>query len=240
MRSQVKAGAQMAQAQATKGKPGSQMGDEDYKKLVAAIDFAFAPDRLRAAVSNRMAALLSMEDEKEVLQWLSSGLGEQFTRLEEKSGEVAEVLERQEESAKLAASVPKQRREKPERLADAIQAGEGGASMMINMTSAIVYGVALATPLADAKTSVETVRSRMEAQRSRMADMVRQSAIEGFALVYQTMSDDELEQYVTFAESPAGRRYHDATQKALEHVVVEASFEMGQRLSLRKEPKRAS
>jgi hypothetical protein len=36
-----------------------------------------------------------------------------------------------------------------------------------------------------------------------------------------------MEKYVAFAESPAGKRYHDATTRALDKVMAQAAVELG-------------
>src|SRR6185295_7643298 len=103
------------------------------------------------------------------------------------------------------ASVPAARVGKFERFAKLIHAGESTATALINTTTAIVYGAALATPPYDAAPAI-ILRERMESQRAQMVAAFTQQAIEQFAYIYRGLSDTEVERYLAFAESPSGRK----------------------------------
>ena len=48
--------------------------------------------------------------------------------------------------------------------------------------------------------------------------------------MYQPLSDDELDQYVTFSESPAGQKYAAASLDAIDKALTEAAVRLGQEL----------
>ena len=236
VQAQVKAGAKQAQADARAGKGGHTMSDEDFGKMALAMEAAFAPARMQEAMSRELAAQLAVEDEAAALRWLSSDLGKKFTRIEEESGEVANAMKSEQEAPAYFATVPKARVEKFQRLADAIKVGEGSAGMVINMTSAIAYGMALADPTGDPRGMAKAIRDRLDAQRPQLAAIFEQRAIQSFAYVYKDVPDADIDRYVAFAETPAGRRYHDASMKAYDVVITRASIEMGRLFDISGKP----
>jgi hypothetical protein len=177
-----------------------------------------------------MRTELSAKDEEEVLVWLSSTLGARITKIEEESGEPEAMTKAEREIPGHFASVPAARIEKFERFGKVIHAGESTVTALINTTTAIVYGAALATPPYDAAPAI-ILRERMESQRAQMVATFTQQAVEQFAYIYRGLSDEELGRYLAFAESPAGRRYHDATVKVLEDVLTHAALDMGRELA---------
>ena len=227
IQAQVKAGAKQAQAQAREGQGPKGLSEDDFGKMALAMDAAYAPARLQSAMSKELALLLSVEDETAALRWLSSDLGRKFTRLEEESGEVENAMRAEREAPAYLATVPKARVQKFERLAEVIKVGEGSAGMMINMMGAITYGMALADPTGDPRGMAKMIKERLEPQRAQFVKIFGERAVQSFAYVYKDVPDAEIDRYIAFAETPAGRRYHDASMKAYDNVMTRASLEMG-------------
>lgn len=236
IQAQVKEGAKQAQAEARAGRGAKGLSEADYGKMALAMDAAYAPARLQAAMSKELAALLSVEDEAAALEWLSSDLGRKFTRIEEESGELENSIRAEREAPAYFATVPKARVEKFQRLATAIKVGEGSAGMMINMMGAIAYGIALADPTGDPQAMAKTIRDKLEPQRPQLVTLFGERAVQAFAYVYKDVPDAEIDRYVAFAETPSGRRYHDASMKAYDNVMTRASLEMGKLFDLTGKP----
>lgn len=238
---QIRSGAQQAQAQAKAGKGGSKLGDDDFARLIAAMNAAYAPDKLRESMAKELEAHLSANDEAVVLEWLSSELGTRLTKIEEASGELEASIAAEREAPAYFASVPESRVAQFRRMIAAIRMGEATAAMVINMTTAIGFGMAMANPAEDPATVAQSIRDRMEPQRERMAESFNARAVQSFAYVYRTISDADLERYVAFSESPAGRRYHDASVKGMDNVLARAGIQMGREFdALTREPARRS
>lgn len=219
-------GAEEARKHALANPRPNDLTEAQHKRMVAAMDKAFAPERLRAAMRTELLQELAVADEEEVLRWLSTDLGTRITRIEEQRGTPEEQVRMEREAPKLLESLPKERVDKYVRLADSVNAGESGANMLINVTTAIAYGIAIASPHGDVA-MVKAMREQMEAQRPQMVAALGQRSIAIFAYTYQPLDDEEIEKYVAFAESPAGRRYHEATTRALDKVFAHASVDMG-------------
>ena len=237
MQSQVKAGVQEARNQA-KSAGKELLTDEQFAQLARAIDTAFAPGVLRETVALHLEEFLTPEDEQEVLKWLSSDLGTRFTQLEIAAGENEELEKSRTEGAKMVAALPKARLEKFKRLAAALDSGDTTAGLTINMTSAIVYGIGLVMPGADADAAAIAIRRRMEGQRAELAKRYTERAIENYAYTYRAVPDAQVESYVRFAETAAARRYHAGGIKAMDATLSQAALGMGQALGVSMQERR--
>jgi hypothetical protein len=231
MREQMKAGVMEARNQARES--GKQLLDDAaFAKLASAIDRAFSSGVLRESVALHLEEFIEPKDENEVLKWLSSDLGARFTRLEIVAGETPEIMKAETEAPKTLAALSRPRLEKFQRLAASLDAGDTTAGLTINMTSAIVYGIALVTPGVDADLAANMIRRRMEAQRAQMAKYYGEKALQSYAYTYRSVTDAQVESYVKFAEGAAARRYHAAGIKAMDATLSQAALTMGQELGV--------
>ena len=222
----TRAGAEQARAEAkARGNKGD-LTDAQYARLILGMNVAFAPEKLRTVVRAEMLRDLSAADEEEVLRWLSSELGVRITRLEEERDDAERYQKMEAAIPEFMKTVPRERLALCERLAESIGSGESSARLMINITVAIAYGIALSVPGGDVE-AIKEIRAKLESQRPQMEAAMQQHAIGIFAYTYQPLSDAELGSYVDFAESPVGRRYHRATIKAVDKAMLQGSIELG-------------
>jgi hypothetical protein len=206
------------------------MDDATFARLTAAIERSFSPEVLRETMTLYMEENLTPADEAEVLRWLSSDLGQRFTRMEVEAGDIKELQKAEKEAPKLRAALSKARLEKFQRLATSLSAGDTTTTLTINLTSAIIYAIALVTPETDADVAAREIRRRMESQRPQMVKYFGERALQTYSYVYRNASDAQVETYVKFAETPAARRYHDAGIKSLDQTISQAANAMGQEL----------
>ena len=73
------------------------------------------------------------------------------------------------------------------------------------------------------RSSPEAIRGDVEARREYLEPMLRQMAIIGFLYTYRDFSADEVDVYIAFAETDAGRWYADAMAAAFLESVTSAS-----------------
>jgi len=223
MQAQVRAGIEEASRQ---GSGTGGLGAEDLRQLMTRAAEAYSPEKLRAGVGGELAARLSAEDEARVLEWLGSDLGRRFTTLEERSSDVASQQRIEREAPAHATSLPVARLDRIRRFEKAAHVGEAATDMTINTALGVAYGVLLAAPEGD-PALLGPLRQRFESQRPEIAKVMRQRMVEVLAYIYKDVPDDELDKYAEFAESPVGRRYHEASIKALDFVLAKAAVEMG-------------
>lgn len=199
--------------------------------LRQAIASAYAANRIRAEVKKQLAASLSQGDVNNALTWLSTDLGRRLTSLEEKSGEVTEYLQRQENASLFLKSLSPKRVELIRRFTKAIRAGEASASIVINTTVGMTHGVSLVSAHSGTF-DVSEIKRKLDSQKAQLIDMYERQSITQFAVIYQSVSDRDLKKYISFAESPAGRRYHAATIQALDIALTQAATEIGRELGM--------
>jgi hypothetical protein len=229
MRVQMKAGVAEARAQA-KAAGQSMLTDEEFARLQSGIDRAFAPEVLRETMTLYMEDLVVPADQDEVMKWLSSDLGGRFTRWEVFAGTIDEIRKAETEAPKLLKALTAPRREQYRRLSVALDAGNTIATLTINLTSAIVYGIGLVMPDTDADGAAKGIRQRMEGQRENMVKFFGERSLQTYSYVYRNATDAQVEQYVRFAESTAARRYHQAGIKAIDQTISQAALALGQDL----------
>ena len=236
----TRAGAEQSRQEARARGGQGELTDAQYARLILGMNVAFAPDKLRAAVRSELAKELSAADEDAVLRWLSTELGARITRLEEERDDAERYKQMEAQLPEFLKTVPKPRLRLAERLAESIGSGESSARLMINITTAVVYGIAMSSPHGDPD-AIKFIRDKLEADRPKMVEAMHKHAIDVFAFTYQALSDEELERYVAFAESPVGRRYHEATIKAVDRAMLQGSLELGRQFGKQSlEPDRRS
>lgn len=200
-------------------------GETDLKPLRDAVSKAFAPDRMRTAVRGGLAKSLPSEDARRSLDWLETEVGRRATALEETAGEVAETSNRAEISEQVLAALPAERVKLLEHLARATAAGEYAYRVQVGMAAAIGRGIASAT--GRRSDSIDETRREMQSRKVEIVALLERQTVAEFAVIYGPLSDRDLQSYIAFAESPAGRRYHEATSKAVEDALGQAAESLG-------------
>lgn len=223
---QLKAGAKEArEKEKASGQPAT-MTDAEYARLNAAMARAFSADRMRRIVASEIERGLSAADEAKLLEFLSSDLGKRTTKAEEDVSDPAQSLEMRKYADEIFIKTPGARVSKLARLTRAFRAGESATSMMIGMASAVAYGAAVASPNGDERVARE-MRRKFEAQREELTETMNRQLTKVFAYAYRALSDDDLDRYLEFAQTPAAQHFTDITIKAFDKAFQEGGLELG-------------
>jgi hypothetical protein len=91
-------------------------------------------------------------------------------------------------------------------------------------------GIALSPPGATTE-SVDDLKSKFESEGAKYVEALRPQVLADFAAMYQPLSDQELDRYVVFCESPSGQRYAQAGLDAIDKALSEAAVRLGQQLT---------
>jgi len=81
------------------------------------------------------------------------------------------------------------------------------------------------------QTGVERLKKQMELQRPQLRQGLQQQMTAAMLYTYQTCSDAELEQYIGFYESHAGKAYQQGLNAALKGALSETSESAGKNLA---------
>jgi len=174
------------------------------------------------------------------LAWLRSPLGHRIAALEMATAEPEHDRVMAEYGARLKASPPSQRRiELIERLDWVSGASEVSADVAAALSSSVTRAVALNTP-ADRRASRRQVESQAEELRATAADPMRKAAAISMLYTYRALSDEELERYVEFESTAAGRWYNALLRRALLTSLTRAFDETAQAIFTAVPPERWS
>lgn len=75
--------------------------------------------------------------------------------------------------------------------------------------------------------SFDAIIESIEQSRAQVEQMAHQEVLTSFLYTYRTLTDKELDRYIAFAESAAGRKYHEVTVKAINNVFIAVSWKTG-------------
>lgn len=197
--------------------------------LAAAMEGAFDPGKMEAAIETRMADKLTVTDLSELAAFYASPLGKQVTALEIAAAAPEAREARKIEGAKILGELPSR---DPVRLAlykkimDDLSAVDTGEAIALNMGYAMLSEMlgAAGKPLPDDQI-MALLRKQTEGLRRNIDTDVMESA----AYIYRDLPLADLKLYEAFLASPAGNRYYDQMQVALGAVMTDEARSFGHR-----------
>jgi len=192
---------------------------------------SYAADRLREALLVRLTESLPADDAARAIAWLDTPLGARITRLEESaSAAMAQMTQADDLVEKAYASLAPERKALLERMMKAVDASAAVTNMAVNQFLGVTRGVASLAGRSQADIDAE-LKSRMPLLRAQLKGVLEPSLVAFASITYAALSDDEVEQYVSYLESDAGRRVTKLVNAALDHVLNAAAVDFGQRIA---------
>jgi hypothetical protein len=176
---------------------------------------AFQATKMRKKVLELMKSSFDPELAQEVLDWLLSPLGQEITALESIQFSPKSLKDMQAYSKQLQSNpLPQNRYRLIRRLDAATAASEKNVEVALTIlvqTATAMQGVISKGE----KISVEEMRRQMALRRPQLEENARKSTEMSLIYIYQTLTDKELERYVSFSESETGTAYHRMAFEAL-------------------------
>ncbi len=206
---------------------GNKMSAADLNNLVRMVAESFNATTLKDTVSRHIREKLSENDMSAVLKWLTSPLGKKITKLEEEASGPEADKKIQEMSAEV--------KKNPDRAAllskldNAVKATDVGVNITINLQVAFILAVTSGMP-AEERPSVDDILREVSKGREQLQKTVRQETLEGFFYTYRSLSDAQIKEYIAFAESDPGKRYHAVSSEGLNTAMMQAGFALGGKL----------
>lgn len=185
---------------------------------------AYAAATLEEAVLADLAGRYDERKAEGVRAWLRSPLGGRIARLEAESATTEGARAMEEFAVALQQTPPR-----PERLAleQRFEEAMGSTESMVELTLATSLGIAIAMDAAlppERRSGSEKLRAGVAERRRELRAMLRPVSLVGFLFTYRELSDAEIESYVAFAETDAGRWYVQAMKGALVEAIDAASL----------------
>lgn len=179
-----------------------------YQALVNNSNQRFAPNAMQQRALTSLRKNLSNPDS--ALAFYQSPLGQKIVAAEVDATSAASLKRNSQGLPAQTASATRQLQIR--HLAQAIPASQAAAEVGLALTSLAADSLSQMLPgLLGGGGSQELIGT----QRNRMAQQMDQNIDETLLYIYRNLSDAELEEYVSFAESPAGKQYFQAALKML-------------------------
>jgi hypothetical protein len=116
----------------------------------------------------------------------------------------------------------------------ATMATETSANVMADVQLAMMTAMSAAM-----KDGIRPSYKEIQEVVNRMKPLIRNDAAQSTALnfmyAYRTLTESEIDQYIAFAETEAGKRYHLVTSRGMHDAIVKAARMLGTRLGLKME-----
>ena len=200
----------------------------------------FDPDAVLRAVREEFARGLDRPKLAGKLAWLRTPLGRRVTALEIASGDPDRDRLLAEFTAKVAAAPPSERRrELIERLDWVTGSSDASADVAAARSTSVARAIALNTPAAR-RPSRGQLDSQADEMRASVAAAVRKATLVSLLYTYRALSDEELEHYVEFESSEAGRGYNALLRRALVAALTRTFDETAQAIFAAVPPERWS
>jgi hypothetical protein len=216
----VRQGMQQARAQ-------SPLSDAQYQLLMDAVSKAYDPAAMKRTMAARLRKDLDPADIDAAMAWLNSPLGRRITLLEEEHS-TPEAMQRMQAWVQAQKTPPPApRMELIRRFDQAIGVTEFTVASIKHSQLAMVAAATATRSAAEQRTAFDKVNEVFVQRHAEFTQTVVQQTLPHMLYIYRSLTDAELGQYIAFAASPVGKRYHDATKAALDDAIVRASHHAG-------------
>lgn len=202
---------------------------EEAAKLREAISQAVTPSAMLESIKGHISAQLAEPDLDAILAWLNSPLGLKITALEENASSAQAFTELQKFAMGLESDPPDPARvEALQELDRSARMTEFSTGMKIDMI--VTMTGAMATAAGRTDFTKEELLSSLEASRAQIEEGSAQEVLITGLYTYQTLTVDELKEYVAFYKSETGQKYANVITVGLLDALNKSSKDMGERL----------
>lgn len=213
----------------------SKLSTEQLAHLSTVMSESFDPAVMGNDVKSYLQRNMTLADLTGALQWLESPLGRKITALEDAASRPEAMAEMQREAISL--------QEKSEkvalvsRLEVAVGAIDAVVAMAENVRVAVIISMMASAP-GDQRLDIDQIKAMVEQQRPALRDAYGSAISLSMLYAYRSLSAAELNQYINFAESDIGRKYHSSAIAAMNYAVTKGGEKMGRKLgeALAKKP----
>lgn len=210
----------------------------EVDRLSQAIASAYSAQRLRSACLGAASKKLDKVHVAALRRWYEGSPGSAIVLLE-----VAQSAQDQrvvlEQGAALLARMPSSRRRVLEEVVVATRVAELQTELAIG-TSLAVVGQGARAARDPTAPSLGELKAALDAQRHQIMRAAGAQSLVAFASTYSSLPDADLDTYVNFLKSRAGRHFVDVAIHALGAAIFGAALDFGRTLGETKSPARGT
>ncbi len=179
---------------------------------------AFSSTKIRGQVVADLDDGLSEATLQTVLAWYQSPLGEQVTSLEASAAKPAAWKEIERRGPELVKKYQGTEREQLfTRFDRAARATESAVDTAIAVQTA--FGTAMAA-FNGQTADFDSIRAQVEGQRPMLTGLVEQQVYAAYLHTYESLSDAQLKNYISFMQSQEGDRYNEVVTNSVQQAII--------------------
>jgi hypothetical protein len=192
---------------------------------------SFAPQDLKKIIIGEIQEQLTLQEINIALDWLYSSTGRKCTALEEVASTSESYAEMQLLFTKMQnSSLPEDRLNLYQQLDSAIKATETSVEIALSTQIAIASAIVAVFPREEQITLTD-IKAEVEKERPQIETSVKSQAVIYFFYTYRNLTKAELEEYINFARSPAGSKYHVALSAGLQKALFDSNLKWGRAIA---------
>jgi hypothetical protein len=201
-----------------------------YNILEPEIVKAFQPEKILKGISREIENKLNLRTLQDVLTWLESPLGQKITAIEV-SNSTPEALQGMKEFAALMQKTPppKKRSDLVKRFNRATKPAEWIVEIQISSILALTTAMNSSLPK-EKRANPAEIRKKIEQLRPKAQKEAESNSVMGSLYAYRTLTDEEFQRYVVFAESTSAKRFHHVFLNALKNEMQMVCLKIGKSL----------
>ncbi len=224
--------AQMRQQIELMEQQGGPMPPDRKGALINTIPQVYHPPKLIGEVAQGVEQELTKEERKQILAFLDSPLGQKVIAAEKAMGSPDAMMRLEQEGPEITEQLMKDntRLALIQSLDKATRGTDQATDIALATGLATEYAMITLSDMPE-KPSFEEVREFYEQNRLPMRMQMAQMITAGYAMSYKDLSNDELTEYLSFANSDAGQRYFLGIGKVMAKVLTNAAAELGRKLA---------
>lgn len=195
-------------------RPG-QMSPKDQAAIDRIVGRTFRHEKIYALVRDEVRRRLDRAELEATVAWLRSPVGRKITALEIASSETGAEQKAAAYAASLKLNPPSGRRLE---LVQRLEWVSGSTDVSLDILAAITRSTAKAMSAVlppDRRLRPGQIERQGEEVRARASEAIAQQSLVAMLHTYRSLEDEEIEQYVRFEASEAGRWYNVAMRKAV-------------------------
>ncbi|MGM0570166.1 MAG: DUF2059 domain-containing protein [Pseudomonadota bacterium] len=188
---------------------------------------AFDTRRIRARLVNDLDADLTGGELQAVEDWYGSGLGQRLAQSESDAALPAAWKAMAAEEAALREQYEGSRRQQ---LYDRYDRAVGANERAVETAIAVQLQLAEALAALSEGDTTQSVQDQVRAGRPMIEREIGEQTYLAYLYMYRSFSDQELETYTDFLESPAGQAFTDSASESIHAAIMEPVSTVGTQL----------
>lgn len=188
---------------------------------------AFDSRRIQARLVRDLESDLAGTELQAVNDWYESDLGQRLSRAESDSALPAAWESMTSEAGALRRQYDGSRRHQ---LYKRYDQALGASERAVETAMAVQLQLAEALAALSEGDTTQSVQDQVRANRPMIEQQISDQVYLAYLYTYQSFSDQELEQYLAFLESPAGQAFTDSASKSIHAAVMEPVSAVGTQL----------